>query len=49
MFLDVLNKTENPSKDALQKAESIKKLKITQNDQTDLGDQTDLWVHTWFR
>ena len=35
------NKTENPSKDALQKAESFKKLKITQNDQTDLGDQTD--------
>ena len=35
------NKTENPSKDALQKAETLKKLQITQNDQTDLGDQTD--------
>ena len=43
MFSDnvIINKTENPSKDALQKAESFKKLQITQNDQTDLGDQTD--------
>ena len=32
------NKTENPSKDALQKAENFEKL---QNNQTDLGDQTD--------
>ena len=36
------NKTENPSKDALQKAEIIlKKMQIMQNDQTDLDDQTD--------
>ena len=35
---NIQNKTENPSKDALQKAESFKKM---QNDQTDLGDQTD--------
>ena len=35
------NKTENPPKDALQKAESFEKLQITQNDQSNLGDQTD--------
>ena len=35
------NKTENPSKDALQKADSFKRLQITQNDQTDMCDQTD--------
>ena len=35
------NKTENLSKDALQKTQNFNKLQFTQNDQTDLGDQTD--------
>ena len=35
------NKTENLSKDALQKTKNFNKLQFTQNDQTDVGDQTD--------
>ena len=34
----ICNKTENTYKDALQKAENLKKLQITQNDHTDLVD-----------
>ena len=40
---NIQNKTENPSKDALQKAESFKKI---QNDQTDLGDHWSLTRQT---